>query len=202
MVLTVFHQTVCLTPLFVDSGELLYDCLSLLQTALRQRLAPQQQADGEEEPADDVGPSTTEADLATGSTRNFDAMVPVEVCTTSKSSPFTALVIFCFISTYSRSSIPVYPDSLLPSAIAQEVDTEDMVGPAVPPADSDAEDGDAWDGRGTGEPDEEQDPYRLPVTSEVALEGAYWSCLVDQADLSAAAVIGRALARSVASAAT
>ncbi|CAL8470106.1 g9648 [Coccomyxa elongata] len=99
-------------------------------TALRQRLAPQEQANGEEDPADDVGPSTTEAAVATEVTRRFDATVPVE-----------------------------------------EADTEDMVGPAVPPADSDAEDGDAWDGRGTGEPDEEQDPYRLPVTSEVALEG-------------------------------
>lgn len=51
---------------------------------------------------------------------------------------------------------------------------EVMVGPAVPSADSDAEDGDAWDGRGPGEPDEEADPYRLPITSEVALEGAHY----------------------------
>lgn len=47
-----------------------------------------------------------------------------------------------------------------------------MVGPAVPAGDSDADDGDAWDDRGPGEPDEQEDPYRLPVTSEVALEGA------------------------------
>ncbi len=55
---------------------------------------------------------------------------------------------------------------------------EDLIGPAVPPLDSDAEDGDAWDGRGPGEADEEADPYRLPVTSEVALEGTCmaWQC--------------------------
>ena len=46
----------------------------------------------------------------------------------------------------------------------------DLVGPAVPPTDDDA-DGDAWDDRGMGEPDELADPYRLPITSEVALEG-------------------------------
>jgi hypothetical protein len=45
------------------------------------------------------------------------------------------------------------------------------VGPAVPPPDSDGDDGDAWDDRGTGELDEESDPYRLPVSCEVALEG-------------------------------
>ena len=44
------------------------------------------------------------------------------------------------------------------------------MGPAPPP-DDDA-DGDAWDDRGMGEPDEVADPYRLPITSEVALEGA------------------------------
>jgi hypothetical protein len=53
--------------------------------------------------------------------------------------------------------------------IPQEGD--EMVGPAVPPEDPDGEAGDAWDGRGMGEPDEQEDPYRLPVTSEVALEG-------------------------------
>lgn len=61
---------------------------------------------------------------------------------------------------------------------AQEGDTEGMAGPAVPPADSDGEEGDAWDGRGPGEPDEQEDPYRLPVTSEVALEGAYQYALM------------------------
>ena len=53
--------------------------------------------------------------------------------------------------------------------IPQEED--EMVGPAVPPEDPDGDNGDAWDGRGMGEPDEQEDPYRLPVTSEVALEG-------------------------------
>ena len=48
---------------------------------------------------------------------------------------------------------------------------DELVGPAVPPEEPDGEDGDAWDGRGLGEPDEQEDPYRLPVTSEVALEG-------------------------------
>lgn len=46
-----------------------------------------------------------------------------------------------------------------------------MVEPAVPPPEGNAEDGDAWDDRGPGEPDKDVDPYRLPVTSEVALEG-------------------------------
>jgi hypothetical protein len=50
---------------------------------------------------------------------------------------------------------------------------EDLVGPALPPPEGDADEaGDAWDDRGMGEPDEEADPYRLPITSEVALEGA------------------------------
>ena len=48
---------------------------------------------------------------------------------------------------------------------------DDLVGPAVPPEEAVGEDGDAWDGRGLGELDEQEDPYRLPVTSEVALEG-------------------------------
>ena len=141
-------------------------------------MAPQQHADGEEEPAEDVGPSTIEADLATESTRNFDALIPAEVCNFSKSSPLAALQFWSPL--HCSHSLPVYPDKLLLCAIAQELDKDGMVGPAVPPADSDAEDGDAWDGRGTGEPDEEQDPYRLPVTSEVALEGAYRCLLSDQ----------------------
>lgn len=170
-----------------------------MQTALRQRLAPQEQADGEEDPADDVGPSTAEAAVATDFTRSFDATVPVEVCSSSSHLllQHCGCGRFCFVSTFILThSIPVFLDKHLPSAIAQEADTVDMVGPAVPPADSDAEDGDAWDGRGTGEPDEEEDPYRLPVTSEVALEGAHWSDLMDQAYLSAAAVICQAHARS------
>ena len=51
---------------------------------------------------------------------------------------------------------------------------DDMVGPAVPPEEADGMEGDAWDGRGLGEPDVQEDPYRLPVTSEVALEGKHW----------------------------
>ena len=50
---------------------------------------------------------------------------------------------------------------------------DDLVGPAVPPEEAGGEAGDAWDGRGMGEPDEQEDPYRLPVTSEVALEGTH-----------------------------
>ena len=41
----------------------------------------------------------------------------------------------------------------------------------MPPEAGDGDDGDAWDGRGLGEADEQEDPYRLPVTSEIALEG-------------------------------
>ena len=51
---------------------------------------------------------------------------------------------------------------------------EDLVGPAKPPPIDDADEGDAWDDRGRGEPDEVADPYRLPITSEVALEGVHW----------------------------
>ena len=45
------------------------------------------------------------------------------------------------------------------------------MGPPVPQMPED-DDGDAWDLGGMGEPDEEADPYRLPITSEVTLEGA------------------------------
>lgn len=55
-------------------------------------------------------------------------------------------------------------------AVPQE-DEDELAGPAMPPQEADGEDGDAWDGRGLGEADEQGDPYRLPVTSEVALEG-------------------------------
>lgn len=50
---------------------------------------------------------------------------------------------------------------------------DDLVGPAAPPEEPGGVDGDAWDGRGLGEPDVQEDPYRLPVTSEVALEGKH-----------------------------
>lgn len=50
--------------------------------------------------------------------------------------------------------------------------------PPPPPEEEDAgEEGDTWDDRGRGERDEVADPYRLPVTSEVALEGALNSFL-------------------------
>ena len=45
------------------------------------------------------------------------------------------------------------------------------MGPPMPPETGDGDDGDAWDARGLGEADEQEDPYRLPVTSEIALEG-------------------------------
>ena len=45
------------------------------------------------------------------------------------------------------------------------------MGPPMPPETGDGDDGDAWDDRGLGEADEQEDPYRLPVTSEIALEG-------------------------------
>lgn len=47
------------------------------------------------------------------------------------------------------------------------------MGPPMPPETGDGDDGDAWDGRGLGEADEQEDPYRLPVTSEIALEGKF-----------------------------
>ena len=50
---------------------------------------------------------------------------------------------------------------------------DDLVGPAAPLEEPGGVDGDAWDGRGLGEPDVQEDPYRLPVTSEVALEGKH-----------------------------
>ena len=62
--------------------------------------------------------------------------------------------------------------AVMPSVCAHRQE-EDLVGPAVPPPEGNADEaGDAWDDRGLGEPDEEADPYRLPITSEVALEGA------------------------------
>ena len=61
-------------------------------------------------------------------------------------------------------------DAPIGPSIPQD-DKEESVGPALAPEDAAGQDGGAWDGRGLGEQNEEEDPYRLPVTSEVALEG-------------------------------
>ena len=52
-------------------------------------------------------------------------------------------------------------------------DEDELVGPPMPLETGDGDDGDAWDDRGLGEADEQEDPYRLPVTSEIALEGKH-----------------------------
>ena len=59
--------------------ELLSLTIFLLQSALRQKLAPQQQEDEEEDPAEDVGPRLAEATPATGRTMTVDEVLPGQV---------------------------------------------------------------------------------------------------------------------------